>query len=124
MHVWTRLFEWTQEAETQLGPIIQTERADVFRGLQEGAIKLYKATGPDYWGLALIQFYEEAPGVLVCCCIAFAGHNTEAGVKVLAESAREAGAKALVCFTQKEGVARLYNRQGWEIEEFRLRLNL
>ena len=119
---WTAI-GWTDEADTVLAELVECERDRILAGVADGSLSLYEITGARYAGFILFEFLKTQWGV-VCKVIAFAGRNTAEGLKDLALMAKNAGAKYLTCSTTQAGVVRLYKKQGWEVEEFFLRLEL
>lgn len=122
---WVRVHAFAA-VDAALGAFYAGERERVRREFVAGQAQAYDIRGDGYAGLVALRFERRLiDGALQCHVITASGDGMmQAGMADLARIAKQAGAVAITSDASDVSVVRMLARDGWKIEDCRLRLEL
>lgn len=122
---WVRVHDFAL-VDGWIGDFFAGERERVMREFAAGQAQAYEVSGPGYAGIVALRFERRViDGALQCHVITARGENMHKGALAdLARIAKRAGAVAITSDVSDVSVLRMLARDGWALEDCRMKLGL
>jgi len=122
---WVRVLDFSA-VDAAIGKFFAGERERVKREFEAGQAHVYEVRGPGYAGIVALRFERRViDGALQCHVITARGENMHCGgMADLARISKRAGAVAITSDVSDISVLRMLARDGWELEDCRMKLGL
>jgi len=101
---------WSAAAEAGLSETFGHDRDALVKGVECGALELWRLWSGEAWAITRVE-----RGVLTCCC--YQGRDARAWMRWLMEQGRRMGLTAVVFYTKRRGLARMFKEYGFLEQE-------
>jgi hypothetical protein len=101
---------WAPAADTGLSETFGFDYDALVKGVNAGVLELWKLWDGEAWAITRVE-----AGTLTCCC--YQGRDARAWMAWLMEQGRRMGLTAVVFYTKRRGLARMFQQYGFLEQE-------
>lgn len=101
---------WAPAADIGLSETFGHDYEALVRGVNAGALELWRLWDGEAWAITRVE-----AGVLTCCC--YQGRDARAWMQWLMQQGRRMGLSAIVFYTKRRGLARMFKEYGFLEQE-------
>jgi len=118
-HQWQAVTQWSDEAENQLGDLLNGDKAGLIAEIEATPqrAQLWKISGPGYAGWLITRIEELTSGEKELFLIAARGNGYAAGIAQIKKIARDSGIKTVRAHSNRKGYERYVRRFGMWLDE-------
>jgi hypothetical protein len=101
---------WCEEADAGLCETFGHDYDALRKGVEAGSLELWRLWGGEAWAITRVE-----AGTLTCCC--YQGRDARAWMHWLMTQGRRMGLTAIVFYTKRRGLARMFKEYGFLEQE-------